>query len=487
VKRLLPVLAASLALQLLVAAFPDTRADLLAYRQWTRSLVAHGLVASYWPDQGSLAESPYEHPSIDYPPVLPYLLWLLGHALSVLDPNALARGGRGLDFFLRVPLVLANGLIGAVLFSALRVRGGARVALGAAALFLLSPVILFDTAYWGQADSVCALFVVAGLALAPGHPEWGCAALATGALVKPFGYAFIPFALAETVKRHGWRRGATALLAAAAVWGALLVPFAVAGRLRDIAAVLWLQLDAMPYASVNAHNLWWIVTRGVPWVLASERALGPVTYEGLGLLLFGVFALAAFVGLLRSRDDRALPMAGASVAFGLFALATHMHENHLFLFLPLLLLARGEERPWRRFFVAVSAVALINMFLHDPFLMSRIDAHAPGPRVKLPPQLEPAPGFADYLRREGYPEVADEMAGDSSVLRLALTLVNSEACVLLFAWWVWASVLARGSIDPIAAPTPRLPPWALAAVVLFLVAAAVPFLTKLVRAAGKGG
>jgi Gpi18-like mannosyltransferase len=487
VKRLLPVLAVSLALQLLVATFPDTRADLLAYRQWTRSLVAQGLVASYWPDPGSRAESSYEQPPVDYPPVFPYVLWLLGRALSAVDPASLARGGARLDFLLRAPLVLANGLIGATLFVALRRRAGAAMAAGVAALFLLSPAVIFDTAYWGQADSLCALFVVAGLALAARRPEWACAALAAGALVKPFGYAFLPFALVEAVKRHGWRRGATALLAATAAWGALLVPFAVVGRFRELLGALWGQIDAMPYASVNAHNLWWIVGRGVPWVPASQRILGPLTCEALGLLLFGAFALAALVGLHRSRDARALPIAGASVAFGLFVLATHMHENHLFLFLPLLLLARGEERRWRRFFLAVSAVALLNMVLHDPFLMSRIDVHAPGPRVELPPQLEPAPGLADYLRGQGYPEVAEEMAGHSSALRLVLTLVNSQACILLFAYWVRGGGLFQGSRGPETPGVGRLPAWGFAAIVLFLVATAVPFVAKLVRAAGAGG
>jgi hypothetical protein len=383
--------------------------------------------------------------------------------------------------------VLANGLIGATLFVVLHRRAGPAIGVLVASLFLLNPAVVFDTAYWGQADSLCALLVVAGLALAPARPEWGCASLAVGALVKPFGYAFLPLALVEVVKGHGRKRGVRALLAAAAAWGALLAPFAVAGRFRDLLATLWGQIDAMPYASVNAHNLWWILERGVPWVPASQRVLGPLTCEALGLLLFGAVALAALAALWRSRDERAVYAAAASVAFGLFVLATHMHENHLFLFLPLLLLARGEERHWRRFFVAVSAVALLNMGLHDPFLMSRIDKDVPGPRVRFPPQLEPAPGYADYLREQGYPEVAEEMAGDSSALRLGLTLVNSQACILLFVYWVWGAGLFQGPTDPEKRSVARLPAWGVAAVVLFLVATAVPFVAKLAGAAGESG
>ena len=79
------------------------------------------------------------------------------------------------------------------------------------------------------------------------------------------------------------------------------------------------------------------------------------------------------------------------------------------------------------------------------------------------------------------------MAGDSSALRLALTLVNSQACVLLFAYWVWGTGLLRGARDTGAPRVARLPAWSVAAMILFLVTTAVPFIAKLARAAGESG
>jgi hypothetical protein len=107
--------------------------------------------------------------------------------------------------------------------------------------------------------------------------------------------------------------------------------------------------------------------------------------------------------------------------------------------------------------------------------------------VTLPPQPEPAAGLADYLRSEGYPEAAQEMAGDSSVLRLAFTLLNSQACVLLFAYWVWSLGVGRAWAAP---PEPRRVTLSASTsvwIAIFCFVTGAPFLWHLARAAGHTG
>ena len=108
-----------------------------------------------------------------------------------------------------------------------------------------------------------------------------------------------------------------------------------------------------------------------------------------------------------------------------------------------------------------------------------------GPDVTLPPQAEATPGLADFLRREGYPEAAEQMAGRSSALRLFLTLVNSQACVLLFAYWTWSIGIGRAWETPHPIRLHLSPP-AVAAIALFLTASAVPFLSRLWQAIEAG-
>ena len=471
-QRLYRVLLLSAALQLCIAWLPDTMGDLFVYRSWTRSLAEHGIMTAYWPSS-STAEDSFLRPPIDYPPVLPYVLLCLGRGLGVLDPALLHARDRLLDFAIRVPFVLANLAIALMVYAVLRRRAAPRTALWAAALFAFNPAVVFDTAYWGQADSLCVVFVVAGLILLErGRSGWAWALIVVAALVKPLAWPFVPLVALASLKRFGLARTLRASVAAAAVALASLLPFLLEGRFVAILKTLFLQIDAMPYTSVNAHNFWWIASGGHPWTPAAQQWLGGPSYETVGLLLFGAVYLLCARELWISGDSRALFRASAGAAFGFFMLATHMHENHLFAFLPLLLLARGDEPAWRRFFVLCSLTFLMNMLLHDPFLMHVAGRFAVGPRLRVPPQLDPAPGLADHFIRSGYPHLAEEMKGDHSLAWFLLTLLNSQANVLLFVYW-----LARG-LEGRAGVQRAIPRWAAPATVALVLAIGLPFVRR---------
>src|SRR5262245_59375817 len=171
---LILVLAATF--HLFLAAIPDSMGDLLSYRVWTRALVHGGLTEAYWPPSAP-ANAPELRPVVDYPPVFPYLLWALVSGLASAS-GALLNHDWLLDLLTRLLLSVA-GLLTAVLIygEARRVSpAGAELLLGAVAL---NPALVFNTAYWGQADAIWVLLlIVALLALARGHPEWAWTAVA---------------------------------------------------------------------------------------------------------------------------------------------------------------------------------------------------------------------------------------------------------------------------------------------------------------------
>jgi hypothetical protein len=166
------------------------------------------------------------------------------------------------------------------------------------------------------------------------------------------------------------RGGAAALFVSLGVF----LPFLAAGEAAFVLQRVVLDIDAMPYSAVNAHNLWGALGG---WRPAEAPLLGPVTATDVGLALFG----AAYLWLLllafrlRSRDG-AVPEEGAAilataVGFSFFMLNTHMHENHLFMALPLLALALPAGSVWQRLFVAVSLGVLLNLVLHDQAVPGR--------------------------------------------------------------------------------------------------------------------
>jgi hypothetical protein len=479
-RRALAILSASALLQIAVATLPDTMGDLLSYRTWTRTLAAEGLAAAYWPPPAP-ADSARFSPPVDYPPLFPYTLWAVGKGLRAVSAEAL-RDDRLLDFLIRLPLVVAMLLLACVVYwEARRVAPG--VADLALALVALNPGLLFDTAYWSQADAPWALLVaVALVALVRGRPEWSWAAMTAAMLVKPLACPFAPLVALETLRRFGPARTLRGAAAGAGVVALAMAPFAAIGRLPEGVEVLFFQIEAMPFASVNAHNLWWLLSGGVPWADAATRLFGIVSFKAAGLALFGSFFLVTLVRLGRSREPRALYIAAASTAIGFFVLSTHMHENHLFGALPLLALAGLEARPARIVCVALSVTFLANLLLHDPFLTHLVRPYVPGPQLLLPQQLDVPKHLEEYLTAQGYPGVAEEIRGETSLLGLLATLVNAQATVLLFAGWLAFACAGRG-FDAVASagrgrPSGRA--WAVAAA-LFVVATGAPFARHVLR------
>ncbi len=474
------VLMASAAIQVALATLPDTMGDLLEYRLWTRQLAHHGLAGAYWPPERPV-DSPQFVLPIDYPPLLPYVLRVIGGALHAVSPAALETNDRLVDFLIRLPLVASSLLLALLVYLETR-RTAPAAAPFALALVALNPAIVFDTAYWGQADAPCALLITASLvALARGRAEWAFVALVAAALVKPFAYPLAPLVLAFTLRRFGLRRTLRASAAAAVAAGAAFLPFLWGGHLAAALKALVTQVDAMPYISVNAHNLWWLVGRGLPWTDAHARALGPLSWNAVSLGLLGVLYLAVLALLVRCREPRSLYLAAATLAFGFFVLSTHMHENHLFYSLPLLALAAAESRLLRILLLLLSFCMLANMVLHDPFLTDWARPHTPGPAILMPAVLEPSLELQQRFARLGYPWIVRQLQGQNTLLGLLATLVNAQAVVLTLVAWLVVVWRARGLDGALRLPARPVPRWSWLVAAAFVVATGVPFVVHVLR------
>jgi hypothetical protein len=427
------VAAAALAFALLL--IPDTMGDLGEYCRWTRRLVADGLEAAYFPSPMAPASVDPTWP-IDYPPVLPYLLWTIGHVANVVVHGAPGHE-RLLGLLIRVPFVLAHLALGALIYGYVSGAVGRRAALPATAAHLFNPAILFDTCYWGQADALLALVLVAAfLAATRGRLEWGCVLLVVAALLKPLAYPYFALLGVMALRQGGWRRVLRCVGAGGVATAIVLLPFALIGRSADILRSLLTQVDSMPFASANAHNLWWLVTGGLPWTNASEPFLVGLSYQQAGMLLFGFWLAITMIALWRSERTDALLLAAAGTALGFFVLNTNLHENHLFCFLPLLSLAVSRQRSLRWFYATATATLLLNMVAHDPCLRVVIGPQLPGPRLTLPEtSVALDEGVQAYLVRHGYRHLIELEQGPTTLVRLALTLVGSEGNLLLLVAW----------------------------------------------------
>ena len=173
-----------------------------------------------------------------------------------------------------------------------------------------------------------------------------------------------------------------------------------------------------------------------------------------GLGLFAIFFAVTLSRLWRSRDPRAPWLAAAGLALGFFVLSTHMHENHLFPFLPLVAALGLGDRRLRGVYLVVSATFLANMALHDPYLGHALRDRGFGPGVVLRPPAELSPATARFLEASGYAYLIDEATRPASLGWIVLTLLNSLANVAAFVWWSFAFYRGRNFDAALAAAPP---------------------------------
>ena len=354
------VLGAGLSLRVFLAflAFPGRgfRGDLELFADWSAAMASFGPGAFY-----------ANEATANYPPVYLVVLWPIGLVTPLIadlvgrDPVAVAL------VLAKLPAVCADIGIALLLFTSGRRWWSPRVGLGAAALFLVAPVVWFDSAVWGQVDSVAALPVLGALVLlADRRPAWAMACATLAVLVKPQSAVVLGVLVPVLVRRHLIdRRDFVTLLrsgfAATAVLLVATLPFDLEhfsrGRFRDIAVLgdmtgLWELYRSVGQTfdvlSANAYNGWALVGHHplvespaggrAAWTSDSLAITMPLlgTHSafsiGAGLLAVAASAVALPILVWRGvSESRVVLLLGHVVlATAFFALPTRVHERYLF-------------------------------------------------------------------------------------------------------------------------------------------------------------
>jgi dolichyl-phosphate-mannose--protein O-mannosyl transferase/Gpi18-like mannosyltransferase len=359
--------------------------DIATYSSWAQTLYENGPGTFY-------AVAGFA----DYPPGYLYLIWLGTHVVSFLRGDTI----EGTADLLKLGPILFDVLIAWVLYvlvrrwSATR-KDSLRLGLVAAGLYLFNPVTIYDSAIWGQTDSVGTLLVLLGVAaLVRGNSEGATVLAVLAALVKPqFGIVLAPLVGVVLLRRHLLRAGSsprhrplvpeamrswfereqgvvrlfTSAVAGLVVLVVLLAPF----RLNPISFIELLVRTAggYPYLSVNAYNPWALVGSGGTPPLALGGWWSPDTIPLLGPLpavVIGTALLAAgfLVGIARAgwrEDRRSIIIVAIFLALAFFILPTRVHERYMFPIFGLIPLLAVVDRRWLAAGVVLSIAAFMNL------------------------------------------------------------------------------------------------------------------------------
>ncbi|MBW3613613.1 MAG: hypothetical protein KY392_07120, partial [Chloroflexi bacterium] len=348
----------------------------------------------------------------DYPPGYLYVLWLVGLLGGALAPIV---GGDATGGLVKIPGMLADIGVAWLLFAICRRWGRElvsrwaavtpeRLGLAAATVYLFNPGTIFNSAVWGQVDSVGALVLLATVyALARGWTEVAALGAVVALLVK-FQYAFlVPIVAIVGIRRHLLGRSSdpaqgrrdplrvlTSLAVGVVAVTVLILPF---GMLiyqplpgGDPNGLLGVLPEADPNRSligkfveatgtytglsVNAFNLWrnpWselgdTLRWGDDTVVGLTVAGVALTWQQVGTILFGLASLVAFWAVARRDDLRGVLLASLVLAIAFFAVPTRVHERYLFpalaLAAPLLL----AGRPWPWLYAGLSLSFFANVY-----------------------------------------------------------------------------------------------------------------------------
>jgi Gpi18-like mannosyltransferase len=328
--------------------------DVYVQEGWGDYLLAHGV------------RSLYAANATDYPPLYLYALYFnawLNHQISIDKRESHPPKSFQYVLISKMLPLFCNLLVGLILFFTLK-KGNLRKATVAASLYLFNPAIIYNTAYWGQVDSVYTAFLfLSAIFLIKRKYLLSTLFASVAILTKIQALVFLPILGVILLMNLSAKRLVRLILADLVFVAVILLPFV--GVARSIVSTLIWAFGSYPYVTVGALNTWYLFF-SYPMPDYSKGMLDSVTILGISLRMIGYVAIGIYTALVLYQILRAhlsIELGSASLAFASFMLLTEIHERYLFPFFALFLLTALEKRKYVGIYAILTMTYLLNMVL----------------------------------------------------------------------------------------------------------------------------
>ena len=357
------ILMAGLLVRLLISPAPGYEFDVGMNQGWAKSAVELGLARSYTEQvDGNMLPN--------YPPFSLMIFAGIGHVYKAFISPEYEKSRLEYRILIKLPAMLADLGTALLFYFLLKKWKNKKAGFLAAAAYTFHPAVLYESAYWGQTDSIFTFFLVLALSLfVSGRMTIAGAFIALALFTKVqtvmLGPLFLMIALLA-----GWK-SFLKISAGAAIAGVLiLLPYFLGGNLSAAIKVMVGSVGYYSIVSSAAYNFWWMLFGDAAGsVQDTELIFGIISYRIAGFLMFtlaNLWILCLFFRRWRPhKPSRALfysLFAAASfLAFTFFLFSTQMHERYLFPFVALGLPMAFINRKGAFLYGAVSALFLSNL------------------------------------------------------------------------------------------------------------------------------
>jgi dolichyl-phosphate-mannose--protein O-mannosyl transferase/Gpi18-like mannosyltransferase len=370
VRSIIGLLAITLISRLVISLLFNTGhpTDINNFRAWTIESTKRGIHDFFLP--------PPQGIWCDYPPGYIYILYILGKIYSIFDPTLSTWSSTPFTTFVKFPGIIADVANVYLIFKLTRRYIPFPIAITAATIYAWHPAVFYESAVWGQMDSVTVFFLLLSVIMTIDH-KYALAIFATclNCLMKPQGILLIPFIGFIILYNKAFKQLIIGLVASFAF--IFLITYPITGSFSQVIPWLWehymAQANLYPFSSIQTFNLWALT--GL-WQNDSRTILG-VTHKTWGLLFFVAFyASCLYYYVKKSKADPdgekgnnealAIIHAATLILLGFFLLPTRMHERYLFAGISFLAVSAALNYRLLNMYYLMSVTFLINLFYEFP-------------------------------------------------------------------------------------------------------------------------
>ncbi len=297
------ILAVGLLFRLVLIPSPGFEADISFWKSWGLAVRDYGIVKGL------------PLTNFNYPTPFGYMLGFMAHVYSLFsDPHNFDQFWKNTNLlFLTVakaPSILADfGIFTIILWVGKNAKrlNFPQLSLSIyyllAAIYILSPLPMFDGALWGQVDSVGVfLFLLANVFVWRKQPLLGGIFYMVSMMTKLQNLIYGPAFFLFVWQYLGYTGLVRAVAGSVATFIGLNIEFILARQMYRVAGDLTGNYDYFPWMSLNAYNVWWIVAKAHGMQISDKLSvIGIASAKTVGLFLFSSTYLLACLQMLRGR------------------------------------------------------------------------------------------------------------------------------------------------------------------------------------------